>query len=156
MNKLREWYAGLGQRERRVFAGLGILLALTLLWLLWDWQASTNQRLATSLPRARNQLARMQAEAAEIARLRSLPQTAAPDLAQTANALQVSATGHGLTLSVKSDGNQILASGKGVSFDNWVQWLGDAQRNSGVRLVWLDVVQTPAGPGIEAHLQPAH
>lgn len=154
MKQLRERLELMSVRERRIiYFGL-IAILLTFVWLLHDWQAATHKRLDKALPRLEAQLAAMQAEAAEIARLRSLPPLVASDLNQAAAALQASATARGLTATARSDGNQILFSGKPLDFDLWTQWLGEALRTSGLRLSYLDATQSPTGLAIEARFAP--
>jgi type II secretory pathway component PulM len=144
----------LNTRERGILMAGSALIVLTLLWLLYGWQASTHHDLDTALPRASAQFARMQSESAELARLRGLPPPAAANLAQLATSLAGTATARGLTLSVRNDGNQLVVSGKGVNFDNWTQWLAETQRSSAIRLTYVDVTQTPGGPQLEARLAP--
>ncbi|GAA5159825.1 type II secretion system protein GspM [Viridibacterium curvum] len=154
MNALRERFDSMSQRERRILVVGGVAIIATLLWLLHDWQTSTHKKLDKALPRIEAQLATMQAEAAEISRLRSLPPLTVSDLKQTADAMQASAQTRGLSLTARSDGNQILVMGKPVNFDIWVSWLGETLRTSGLRLSYLDANQSPSGLALEARFAP--
>ncbi len=144
----------LSERERHILIGGAALVALTLLWLLYGWQATTRRQLDLAVPRANAQLARMQSESAELARLRGLATPAAANLVQLAATLGNSATARGLNLSVRNDGNQLVISGKGVNFDNWVQWLAETQRANAIRLTYIDVTQAAGGAQLEARLAP--
>ncbi|MDB5814273.1 MAG: hypothetical protein JWN23_1390 [Rhodocyclales bacterium] len=150
----REALTRLNARERWMLLVGTALIVLTLVWLLYAWQAATHRQLDAAIPRAAAQLARMQSESAELARLRGLPPPAAANLAQLVGTLQGSAAARGLALSVRNDGNQLIVSGKGINFDSWVQWLAETQRDSAMRLTYLDVAQTPGGPQLEARLAP--
>jgi type II secretory pathway component PulM len=152
--QIRDALAALNTRERRILIGGVLLVALTLVWLLYSWQADTRHQLDTAVPRATAQLARMQSESAELARLHSVQPPAPADLAQLAGTLTSSSAAHGLSLSVRNDGNQLVVSGKGVNFDNWVQWLAETQRASAIRLTYLDVTQAAGGAQLEARLTP--
>jgi type II secretory pathway component PulM len=152
--QIREALARLNARERNMLVIGSALICLTLLWLLFGWQASTNKELDTAIPRAGAQLARMQTESAELARLRGLPTPEAANLSHLVSILVDSAAARGLTLTVRNDGNQLVVSGKGISFDKWTTWLAETQRINAVRLAYLDVTQTPGGQQIEARLAP--
>jgi type II secretory pathway component PulM len=152
--QIRETLTRLNARERNMLVIGSALISLTLLWLLFGWQASTNRELDTAIPRAGAQLARMQTESAELARLRGLPTPEAANLAHLVSTLVESAAARGLTLTVRNDGNQLVVSGKGISFDKWTTWLAETQRINAVRLAYLDVTQTPGGQQIEARLAP--
>jgi type II secretory pathway component PulM len=152
--QIREALARLNARERNMLVIGSALVGLTLLWLLFGWQAKTGHELDSAIPRAGAQLARMQTESAELARLRGLPTPEAANLTPLVNTLTESAAARGLTLTVRNDGNQLVVSGKGISFDKWTQWLAETQRSNAVRLAYLDVTQTPGGQQIEARLAP--
>ncbi|MFT3737085.1 MAG: type II secretion system protein GspM [Rhodocyclaceae bacterium] len=154
MNALRERFDSMSQRERRILIVGAVAILTTLLWLLHDWQVATHKKLDKALPRLEAQLATMQAEAAEISRLRSLPPLTVNDLKQTADALQASAKARGMSVTVRSDGNQLLVMGKPVNFDAWTPWLGEVLRTSGLRLTYLDATQSPSGLALEARLAP--
>ncbi len=155
LQQLRSLLARLSARERRILLIGSILLALTLLWLLYDWQSRSRQQLDVALPRTEAQLARMQTEAAELARLRNLPAPPISDLPQLLGSVQSSATARGFALLVRSDGNQLIAQGKGIAFDSFIPWLADTQRNNGLRVVYLDVSQGSGGVTVEVRLMPA-
>jgi type II secretory pathway component PulM len=152
--QLDEALSRLNARERNMLLGGALLIVLTLLWLLFGWQAKTRRELDVAIPRASAQLARMQSESAELARLRGLSPPPAANLAQLTTTLGSSAAARGLTLNVRNDGNQLVISGKGVSFDSWTTWLADTQRSNAIRLTYLDVAQTPSGQQLEARLAP--
>ncbi|MEC5388147.1 type II secretion system protein GspM [Uliginosibacterium sp. H3] len=152
--QIREALSRLNARERNMLVMGSALIGLTLLWLLFGWQAKAHRELDVAVPRAAAQLARMQVESAELARLRSLPTPPAANLAQLVSVLTDTAAGRGLALTVRNDGNQLVVSGKGLNFDNWTQWLAETQRSNSVRLTYLDVAQAPGGPQIEARLSP--
>jgi type II secretory pathway component PulM len=150
----RDALTALNARERRILVGGALLVALTLVWLLYSWQAGMRHQLDTSVPRASAQLARMQSESAELARLHSVQPPAPADLAQLAGTLTSSSAAHGLSLNVRNDGNQLVVSGKGVNFDSWVQWLAETQHTNAIRLTYIDVTQASGGAQLEARLAP--
>ena len=153
-SQVRDALTRMNSRERGILLVGSLLVILTLLWTLYGWQAKTQRELDVALPRATAQLARMQSESAELARLRGLPPPAAANLSQLTTTLEGTATARGLTISVRSDGSQLIISGKGINFDNWVPWLAETQRASAIRLTYLDVTQGPGGPQLEARLAP--
>lgn len=151
----RETLGRLNARERTILIVGTILISVTLLWLLYSWQANTQRELDVAIPRATAQFARVQSEAAELARLRGLPPPAAvPNLTQLATTLTGTANARGLTLTIRNDGNQLVLSGKGINFDSLAPWLAEIQRDSAIRLTYLDVIQGPGGPQLETRLAP--
>lgn len=152
--QIRDALTRMNARERGILIVGSILVALTLLWTLYGWQAKTQRELDLALPRATAQLARMQSESAELARLRGLPPPAPANLTQLTTTLTGSAAAVGLALNIRNDGSQLVISSKGVNFDKWVPWLAEAQRGSAIRLTYLDVTQAPGGPQLEARLAP--
>lgn len=149
-----EAWTGLNVREQRMLLIGAALVTVTLLWLLYGWQAQQRKELDVALPKATAQFARMQSEAAELARLRSLPVPAAADLAHLVTTLQTTAAGRSLVVTVRNDGNQLVVSGKGLNFDRWTEWLADTQRSNAVRISYLDAQQSADGTQVEARLVP--
>lgn len=152
LQEARAWWTGLAPRERTLVAAMAAIISIAALWSLSDWTQSERKRLARALPQAKARLNAMRDDAAEVQRLQRMPARPAVPPASLADPLQASARARGLTMDVRVDGSGLHAKGGG-SFDLIVEWLAEAQRDSGLGVVRLSTSRGPNGVAIEADLQ---
>lgn len=150
----RTWWSGLAPRERMMVAAMAAVLGVALLWSLSDWIKLERKRLAKALPTAQARLAAMRDDAAEVQRLQRAQARPAAPAASLADPLQASARSRGLTLEVRVDGSGLRATGGG-SFDAFVEWLAEVQRDHGMRVTRLTTSRAASGTSIDVELQPA-
>lgn len=155
LSQWRTFWLARNARERRMLSIMSVVLGIGLLLALYDWQASERSRLEALVPNAQAQLQAMQDDATELASLRAKAPPPVVDAQRRLADLQSLATAQGLTLSLRAEGDQIVLSGQGVSFDAWVNWLGQAVSSQQIRLQSLDAKRGGAGINIDARLSPA-
>ncbi|HOB93067.1 MAG TPA: type II secretion system protein GspM [Aquabacterium sp.] len=139
----RAWWAGLGNRERRLLAVGAAVLAAFLLWTLAVAPALRTLRTAPAqLAAAEAQVQRMQALAAEAAGLRAV----APVPMAQAQAALTAATGRlGEAARLSLQGERAVVTLKGIGSDQLAAWLGEARAGARARVVEASLRQ--AGPG---------
>jgi general secretion pathway protein M len=150
MNKLRAWYAGLSQREQRVVAAGGILLALIVLiaGILMPLQTAVSSA-AKGIETRREDLAWMRVNAPEV---RALGGQLAADTGE-APVVLVDRVGREAGLATALRGTQPNASGgvrvqlESAPFDTLVTWLDTLDRRYGLAIESITVDRTPA-PGM--------
>jgi general secretion pathway protein M len=150
MNKLRTWYAGLSQREQRVVAVGGILLALIVLILgiLMPLQTALSSA-AKGIETRREDLAWMRVNAPEV---RALGGQLPADTGE-APVVLVDRVGREAGLATALRGTQPNASGgvrvqlESAPFDTLVTWLDTLDRRYGLAIESITVDRTPA-PGL--------
>lgn len=141
-------------RERRLIALATAVVALgAALWLA-DWSGRERERLARQLPQAQAQLAKMQADAAELAQLARLPAQAPVPLATLAQSAAAAAASRGLALDVTADGNALVVSGSGT-FDALVDWLASVHAQQRLRVSRITMQVTDGAVRLDAALTPA-
>ncbi|MDQ8021210.1 MAG: type II secretion system protein GspM [Moraxellaceae bacterium] len=148
------WWQQRAARERLLISGALVLLVIGLLWTLHSWSQREARRLDRSLPLAQAQLRSMQDDAAELDRLRAQPEQTRSEAATWVPVLEDAARRHGLVLELRGDMGSIAVSGQGQSFDAFSRWLGDAQRELGLRVFSLELTREAAGVRIDARLTP--
>jgi general secretion pathway protein M len=150
MNKLRAWYAGLSQREQRVVAAGGILLALIVLiaGILMPLQTAVSSA-AKGIETRREDLAWMRVNAPEV---RALGGQLPADTGE-APVVLVDRVGREAGLASALRGTQPNASGgvrvqlESAPFDTLVTWLDTLDRRYGLAIESITVDRTPA-PGM--------
>ncbi len=148
MNKLRAWYAGLQERERRMVAGGAVTLAVLILVLgiLMPLQSAlSSARARTESKRA--DLAWMQSHAAEVMSKRPPP----PDAGE-APLVVVDRIGRetGLTDALRGtqpNGTGVRVQLQGASFDTLITWLATLDTRYGLSVETITVDRT-ASPGV--------
>lgn len=148
------WWQQRAPRERQLISAAAVLLVIGLLWTLHSWSQREARRLDRALPIAQAQLRSMQDDAAELDRLRAQPEQARSDAARWVPVLEEAARRHGLTLEIRGEIGSVSASGQNQSFDAFARWLGDAQRELGLRVFSVDLTREAAGVRIDARLTP--
>jgi general secretion pathway protein M len=145
----------LGPRERIMVAGAGGLLVIVLFYLLlWSPMQQDIARLRASVPKERAKLAMMQAQASQVAQLRTSAGQA-PPIGNLLSTLEQSAVTRGLRQNI----NRIEpegAAGARVSFDEvsfnaLVGWLADLQ-GQGIRVENAGIQRRPGSGLVSARL----
>lgn len=139
--------------KRTLLIGAALLLIALLGQLLWTAQHE-RERLAQQLPKQAQQLASVQAGAREWQRLATLPARQAGVLSDsTRQQIVASAQALGLVGQWR-DMNNLSLRGQ-CSFDAWVKWLGEMQRNYGLTATSAKVGKMGAGiVSVDAELSP--
>jgi type II secretory pathway component PulM len=127
----------LPQRERWMIIGVAIGLVMLLYLTLWlPWQSEIN-KLRTTVPQEKIQLAQMRVQAMEISQLRASGRVPASGGNLLAN-LEQSATANGIRgriTRMEPDGtNGARLSLDGVHFNALITWLASLQSQGGVRI----------------------
>ncbi|HEY7742933.1 MAG TPA: type II secretion system protein GspM [Burkholderiales bacterium] len=150
--RLRAWWLGLGRRERVMTAAAGAFALLAILYLVAlepAWKARA--RLATDLPRLREQAAEVDALAQEAKRLAS--RGVAADSAGAARvALEqglARASLGGVRVAVL-DERRLTVSATGVPVTQWLAWAEEAARESRLRIAVVRISRTPVRAVVDA------
>lgn len=141
--QLQATWRGLAPRERRLVRAAAWVVLLALAWTLAvepAWRGRT--RLAAELPRARIQLAQLEAMAAEAGQLAALPRTTISSVSLRA-ALEASSRAAGLSAQQSVSGDLFELRFKSVPFDAWLAWLDGALSETRLRVVDLEVTREP-------------
>lgn len=131
-NSLRTYLAARSPRERRLLIIAFAVVALGLVITLSEWVWRERQRLAVQLPEARNALASMQNDAAELSRLERIQPPAALPLATLAQTASAAGASRGLSLEIEQTGTALRAEGSG-SFTAITDWLASLQADQRLR-----------------------
>lgn len=150
---MKEWWDGLGTRERLILiAGVAIVVPLLLWALLWRPLVGGVERLESDVAAQREQLRWMQNAAAEIDQLRGSGAQAAAGLGGRSLLAVVdqSARGAGLGSGLKriepESADAVRVRLEGVSFDAVVTWLDELSRQFGVYASLVSIEREPV-PG---------
>lgn len=149
---MKEWYAGLGARERRTLIGGAAVLALVLIFFA-GWRPLTNkvERLEQAVAGQRVQWQTMQTAAAEVQRLRAVNrggaglggQSLLAVVDQTARQAQLG----GAMKRVEPEGqNSVRVWFEDAPFDDIARWLGNLQQQTGAQVSRL-TIDRPGAPG---------
>lgn len=141
---LQAWLAARAPRERQLMRVAGLLLPLAAAWATFDWTWSEQQRLALRLPAARASFERMQEDAAELARLRTLPPVTAVSSAALVAATSTAAEARGLRVSAAMSAEGVVVKGS-ATLPALVDWLASIQAD--LRLRPIRMKTTPGGDG---------
>lgn len=150
---MKEWWDGLGTRERLILiAGVAIVVPLLLWALLWRPLVGGVERLEADVAAQREQLRWMQNAAAEIDQLRGSGAQATAGLGGRSLLAVVdqSARGAGLGSGLKriepESADAVRVRLEGVSFDAVVTWLDELSRQFGVYASLVSIEREPV-PG---------
>ena len=147
---LQAWLAARAPRERQLLQAAGLLLPLAVAWAVFDWTWSEQQRLNQRLPVARAGFERMQEDAAELARLRSLPPITAVSTAALAAATAAAAEARGLNVSAAMSAEGLVVKGS-APLPVLVDWLASIQAD--LRLRPIRMKTTPGDGQFDVLLQ---
>lgn len=150
---MREWWEGLGTRERLILIAGTLVLVPFLLWvLLWRPLMGSVNRLDQDVAAQRENLLWMQTAAAELQRLRGSGAQAAAGLggrsllAVVDQSARSAGLGNGLKRIEPDSADAVRVRLEGVSFDAVVQWLDQLSRQFGVTAILVSI-ERDAGPG---------
>lgn len=150
---MKEWWDGLGTRERLILAAGALVVVPLLLWaLLWRPLVGGVARLEQDVSVQREQLRWMQNAAAEIGQLRGSGAQAAGGLggrsllAVVDQSARGAGLGNGLKRIEPESTDAVRVRLEGVPFDAVVQWLDELSRQFGV-LASLVSIEREAAPG---------
>ena len=150
--RLREWWVGLGQRERAMTAGAATFALLVIGYLVAiepAWKARA--RLDAELPRLRAQVAEIDALAQEAKGL-----TGRGEAADSASAARV-ALEQGLaranlggTRVAVLDERRVTVNATGVPVTQWLTWTEEAARESRLRIAAVRITRTAVRAVVDA------
>lgn len=150
---MREWWEGLGTRERFVLIGGTLVLVPFLLWvLLWRPLMGSVSRLDRDVATQRENLLWMQTAASELMRLRGSGAQAAAGLggrsllAVVDQSARSAGLGNGLKRIEPDSADAVRVRLEGVSFDAVVTWLDQLSRQFGVSASLVSI-DRESGPG---------
>ena len=138
MSALLNRYRAASARERRMLLLAAVVIVGALLLTLADWAHSEGQRLDRALPAAQARLARMQAQADELTRLRAAPPLAEAPLRVRGDAARAAANARGLKLEIEIGPDSLQISGQG-SAATLLDWIATVQAEQGLRPTELEV-----------------
>jgi general secretion pathway protein M len=150
--RFQQFWMQASPRERWLIGGgSGLLLVVVLIFYVWQPIARDRQKLRANLPQLRTNAEQVRLNAAEVARLKTLPASAALPKGGIRGAVESSAAAFKLRdsmsqVSMEGDG-RITLSMAAVPFDNWVRWLGHLQEQYRIRLESCRVEALPQ-PGM--------
>lgn len=148
MNKIRAWYAGLEERERRfvIVGALGVSLLILIVGILMPLQAAVSTAVARSETK-RQDLAWMQANAPAVRAAGALPSDTGE-----APVVMVDRIGRELGLASSLRGTQPNGTGVRVQleaapFDTLITWLATLEQREGLAIESI-TVDRAARPGV--------
>jgi general secretion pathway protein M len=135
---LARFWSEHSQRERMVLvAGAGVALLIALYMLLWEPGLAVSSKLSATLPRLRAQVEDMRRQQSEITALRKKLGTA-PQSRDLKSLLQASVARSSFLKSVQRmdalASDRVFVVMAAANFDDWLGWIGNLQREFGVRL----------------------
>jgi general secretion pathway protein M len=148
---MKQWFAGLNNRERRIVSGGAIVLLIILVYLLiWEPLSSRHAELQKSVQAQRNTYAWMQQAAHEIRQLSgkaaSIKKQSGSMLGTINNTAKPVLRG-AILKRVEEDRQQgVRVWIEQVAFDDLIRWLGQIQQQYGIRVSSL-VSERHAKPG---------
>lgn len=133
---------GLAPRERRALLGTLVLILAAALLLGVEHLLAERTRLERRLPQLAASLARLEIDAAELARLRAAPRK--PAMADTA-ILTASARAYGLDADIGTDGSGGFRLGGQADLAALLRWLGELHAEYGLRVMEMTFDGTAGG-----------
>ena len=149
---LRESYQRRTPGERRTIALVGAIAAAAILATLWLQLERSRERLARELPALRASIATLEASAAEVKRLRSLPPATASAPNSPLASLATNAGGVAGAQITVLDERRVRFAGDDVAFQALIEWLGNARATHGMRVESARLQSLPAAGRVRAEL----
>lgn len=148
---IMEFWAMRSPRERRMLASGAACLCLVLFYVgLWDPGLTARKRLLAALPVMRAQVEQMRVQREEITALRKLKPTGTAS-SDIASLLKAAATRGVITNSLERidalSPQRARVVSRAMAFDAWVRWVGELQRDFGIRIESCNLVALEA-PGM--------
>lgn len=133
--KTAHWDTLSAAEQKTVRRGAWLLLPLLAYGLLWQPAHDALPKLQANLPALRAQAGQMAMQAGEVQSLRQRAQLAVLDSNALKTAVERSAGEAGLSLIVTpGEQNSVHISAEAVSFEQWLQWLHNAERTQHIRV----------------------
>jgi general secretion pathway protein M len=148
--RLRAWWDGLAERERRVLGGGGIALGLIIVYTaIWEPLAAAHQRRELDLQAARAVAVQLEDLAAVAGRAgpRAVQGAGQSLLAIVDQSRKATAITKPPTRLQPEGDDTVRVVLEDVPFDALVRWLGDLQTRYGVRVDTADI-ERESGPGL--------
>jgi general secretion pathway protein M len=138
LERLREFWAERAARERVLLAGGAAAIALVALYLfLWQPGLAAGRRLSATLPKLRAQVELMRVQQSQIAALRKSA-AAAGQSGELRLVLQAALASAPFQKSVQRfelpSAERASLHVASARFEDWLRWVSELQRHSGVRL----------------------
>ena len=144
----KQYWDSRAARERQALALAAlILLPLVVYMLLWQPAHTAVKKYHTSVPVMRAQVAQLGVQAAEVSRLRHLPQPAVLDASTLKSTVEAAASRHQLRDALSTidtqEPNAVRITLASVSFEQWLRWLRELQQEQNIRVDSAAVVALP-------------
>ncbi|MBI5660289.1 MAG: type II secretion system protein M [Nitrosomonadales bacterium] len=144
----KRYWDGRAARERHIIALSALLLSpLIAWWLLWQPAHTASLKLRAGIPVLRVQAEQMRAQVAEAAQLHHRPRPATLDAGALKLAIEASAERHHLRGAVTTldtiEPRSVRITLASVSFEQWLRWLRDLQREQHIRADSLGIAALP-------------
>ncbi len=155
MNALAAWWSARPARERLVLGtAIALAAALLLVAFLWLPLERSRSRLAAELPRLALATAAMQAQAAEVARVRALPSSTPATTAPLAALASSGALARGLPGAELAavDDRRLRLKGADLAFGGLLEWIAAAQSAHALRVESARIEALPAAGRVRAEL----
>jgi len=149
MNAIASYWRSRPARERSALtAGIVVAAVMLVIAMVWIPLERTRQRLAAELPALRASVASLEAQAAEVAKLRATPSTIPPNPSPLAPLMAANAWARelpGVQLAVP-DEKHVRLKADDVAFTALLEWLTNAMAAHGLRVETAHI-ESLAAPG---------
>ena len=144
----KHYWDGRDARERRALAlAAAVLLPLFAYLLLWQPAHTATTKLRANIPAMRTQAALLRNQAAEVEMLRHHPHPAVLDANALRLAVEASAVRHQMRGAISTidaqEPNSVRITLAAVSFEQWVHWLRDLQKEQHIRADSASIAALP-------------
>lgn len=153
-NAIRHALASRTPRERQLILLASAVVVLAALLSLTEWIWTERARMARDLPRSRELLLQMQADANEIQQLERLPVRPVVKIDTLSNIVHAAAVSRGLTVTVAVSADALDVRGSGA-FAAVTDWLASMQTQHGLRAERAEFDAGPSAVNFSLTLSPA-
>ena len=151
MQTLSQALGRLNARERRLIVLAAAVIGAAALWAFAEWSLNERERLAARVPQAHAELARMQADAAQLNDLATRRAPVWPARDEAARMAVAAADSVAIALEVERLGAQLRISGH-APLPSVLSVIANLQADAGLRPVRATLVQEAAGTRFEIDL----
>ena len=149
--KKRHWDVRAERERHALTLAAAIVLPVLVYLLLWQPAHSAVKKLQASVPAMRVQVAQLNAQSAEVARVRHLPKPAVLDANAMKVAVETAAIRHQLREALSTldtqEPNAVRITLAAVPFEQWLRWVRELQQEQNIRANSVAVVALPQ-PGM--------
>ncbi|MEQ1812934.1 MAG: type II secretion system protein M [Candidatus Nitrotoga sp.] len=143
----KHWLSRTSSERQILTFAAGILIPLLAYFLLWQPARTAVEKLQINLPTMRAQALQLQAQTAEVARLRHLPKPAVLDAQSLKSAVEAAVARHKIHDAIsaldKQEPNAVQISLAAISFEKWLHFLHELQREQHVRAESISIAALP-------------